>query len=176
MVITDKVELPTFEELEVQEVDLSTATLMAAAPHLGLRCEQVNNEFMLCRQETGDPRACLPLGKEVTSCTLTFFRHLKATCRDEFAQYANCIDKSSGDFSLSQCRNTQAVLDKCILDKMCVQRPDFGYFTRARVHETQRPRVEGEEGCCVEGAVPRLPDDAPRPRARFNSRYHYMTE
>jgi NADH dehydrogenase (ubiquinone) 1 alpha subcomplex subunit 8 len=52
-------------------------------------------EFMLCRNELKDPRACLAEGRAVTSCALNFFRQLKNTCAGEFTQYMNCLDKSS---------------------------------------------------------------------------------
>lgn len=56
---------------------------------------------MLCRAELDDPRACLGEGKALTSCALEFFRKVKATCADEFMQYAQCVDKSSPDSNLS---------------------------------------------------------------------------
>jgi NADH dehydrogenase (ubiquinone) 1 alpha subcomplex subunit 8 len=52
-------------------------------------------EFMLCRNELNDPRKCISEGKAVTNCALDFFRKIKKTCSKEFAQYANCLDKSS---------------------------------------------------------------------------------
>lgn len=54
---------------------------------------------MLCRMEEKDPRKCIAEGKAVTACTMEFFRKVKSACLSEFNQYANCIDKSSGDFS-----------------------------------------------------------------------------
>lgn len=57
-------------------------------------------EFMLCRMEEKDPRKCLAEGKAVTACTMDFFRKVKGSCLNEFNQYANCIDKSSGDYSM----------------------------------------------------------------------------
>jgi NADH dehydrogenase (ubiquinone) 1 alpha subcomplex subunit 8 len=73
MVVSLKVSLPTEEELTVQEMPLGTPYLKAGANHLGKYCEPQNNEFMLCRLETGDPRKCINDGKAVTSCSLEFF-------------------------------------------------------------------------------------------------------
>lgn len=56
---------------------------------------------MLCRQEYKDPRKCLNEGKAVTSCSLDFFRKIKASCASEFTQFANCLDRSSPDFSFT---------------------------------------------------------------------------
>ena len=54
---------------------------------------------MLCRQECQDPRRCLNEGKAVTACSLDFFRKIKKNCAVEFTQFANCLDRSSADFS-----------------------------------------------------------------------------
>lgn len=43
MVITSEVNLPTEEELTIQEVNVSTAALRAGAFHLGKHCEYQNN-------------------------------------------------------------------------------------------------------------------------------------
>merc|ERR1711971_1362678 len=95
MVLTMNTWLPTEEELTVEEVPLGTPSLRSAAMHLGKYCEVQNNEFMLCRTETQDPRACLGAGEEVTSCSMEFFRKVKATCAAEFMSYVNCMEKSS---------------------------------------------------------------------------------
>lgn len=57
---------------------------------------------MLCRQELGDPRKCIAEGKAVTNCALNFFQLVKKSCHEEFAQYANCLDKSSPDFQYNK--------------------------------------------------------------------------
>ena len=40
----------------IVQVPLGTPSLRSAAMHLGKYCEVQNNEFMLCRTETQDPR------------------------------------------------------------------------------------------------------------------------
>ncbi|VVC91544.1 NADH dehydrogenase [ubiquinone] 1 alpha subcomplex subunit 8-like [Leptidea sinapis] len=179
MVITNNVHLPDCSELNVQEVDLSSPVLLAAGPYLGKDCENINNEFMLCRFESGDPRACLGLGKLVTTCTLQFFQKVKRACFHEFNQYANCVDKSSGDLSFKHCRKTQAVFEECMDEKLCMKRPEFGYFCRARVHKTSRPPPPANPCPCqpvVPDPTPSLPDCKPRQHPRFGSRFYWMTE
>lgn len=176
MVLTAAVHLPEESELTVQEVNLSAATLRAGSFHLGKYCEQANNEFMLCRIEENDPRKCINEGKAVTACTLNFFRKVKSACLNEFNQYANCVDKSSGDYALQHCRNTQAVYDKCMLDKLQLPRPDFGYFCEARVHDTKRPKPLPEPKAVYPDATPALPEDYEKKPARFGSRFYWMTE
>lgn len=56
---------------------------------------------MLCKTEEDDPRRCLAEGKQVTACALDFFKKIKKQCHEEFKQYYNCIDKSSGDNAFS---------------------------------------------------------------------------
>lgn len=179
MVLVKEVDLPQFTELNVPEINLSTATLMSASSYLGKQCEGINNEYMLCRQETNDPRPCLELGKKVTSCAIDVFKKIKNECLHEFNQYANCIDKSSGDFSLQYCRKTQGVFDSCMKDKFGMSRPEFGYFCRGRVHTSSRSPLPSPPCPCqpkVPDATPSLPDCKPRPEPRFGNRSYYMNE
>lgn len=176
MVVTNDVVLPEESELTVPEVNLSASTLRAGSFHLGKYCEQQNNEFMLCRFEENDPRKCINEGKIVTACTMEFFRKVKKTCLNEFNQHANCLDKSSGDYSFQHCRKTQGVYDKCMLDKLQIERPAFGYFCRARIYDSKRPKPEPEPIPVYTDATPGLPDDAEKKPARFGSRFYWMTE
>lgn len=142
MVLTKDTHLPTYEELQVEEVPLGSPYLKAGAFHLGKSCETVNNEFILCRQENRDPRACIQEGKDVTRCSNNFFRQIKQNCATQFTQYAMCLDKSSFNLSFLECRNTQAVFDRCMKDKLDMDRPPYGYHCLVKVHDTARPKVE----------------------------------
>ncbi|KAJ8869589.1 hypothetical protein PR048_028581, partial [Dryococelus australis] len=102
MVITNSVTLPAEEELTVPEVNISGAALKAGAFHFGKKCEYESNEFMLCRKELNDPRKCLGEGRAVTGCVLDFYKKVKKSCFDEFTQYANCLNKSSGNFAFEK--------------------------------------------------------------------------
>ncbi|KAJ6640588.1 NADH dehydrogenase [ubiquinone] 1 alpha subcomplex subunit 8 [Pseudolycoriella hygida] len=173
MVVTNTVDLPTEEELTVPEVNLSNASLRAGAFHLGKYCEKQNLEFMLCRQELDDPRKCIEEGKQVTSCTMNFFRMVKKTCAEEFAQYANCLDKSSPYFDYNRCRTTQGVYDKCIFDNLQIERPEYGYYCRPKVHDSPRPAPPPPEKTIYTDVPHSLPEDYPRPPAKHGSRFHY---
>ena len=81
------------------------------------------------------PRACLGAGKDVTSCSMEFFRKVKATCAAEFMSYVNCMEKSSGDMQFYECRKTQGVYDKCVEEKMGLKRPHYGYHCLPKVNE-----------------------------------------
>uniref|UniRef100_A0A8D0BZH3 NADH dehydrogenase [ubiquinone] 1 alpha subcomplex subunit 8 n=1 Tax=Salvator merianae TaxID=96440 RepID=A0A8D0BZH3_SALMN len=124
------VEIPTSEELEVQEVNVSSAVLKAAAHHFGSQCDKSNKEFMLCRWEEKDPRKCLDEGKAVNKCALEFFRYrLKVHCAEPFTQYWTCIDYY-GHQELRRCRKQQQVFDDCVLDKLGWERPDLGQLSK----------------------------------------------
>ncbi|XP_014232086.1 NADH dehydrogenase [ubiquinone] 1 alpha subcomplex subunit 8 [Trichogramma pretiosum] len=169
MVLTDKFDLPTIEELTVPEINLTFPTLQAAAHHLGKYCEWKNHEFMLCKVEEEDPRKCVKEGKDVTACSLEFFQKIKKHCRKEFDQYANCIDKSSGSSSFAPCRKTQSVFDKCVLDNLGQERPGYGYFCEAKVHETSRPKPTYNAPEFPNAAVP-MSTDEPLLPPRYGSR------
>lgn len=72
------------------------------------------------------------------------------------------------------CRNTQGVLDKCMLDNLNIERPAYGYYCRVKVHHTDRPEPPKKEKIVYPDAVPALPDDYPRPPAKYGSRFHWM--
>ncbi|XP_014254861.1 NADH dehydrogenase [ubiquinone] 1 alpha subcomplex subunit 8 [Cimex lectularius] len=173
MVVSYKVDLPTEEELTVPEVNLSSAVLRAAAFHLGKYCENVNNEFMLCRSEyPQDPRQCIQEGKEVTACSLGFFQKMKQACRQEFEIYTECIDKSSTSFDFAPCRKTQGVYDKCMLDKLNIERPHFGYFCEARIHDSSRPKPQ-KEVQVLDDPIPSLPPDYKKTESKYQGRHIY---
>jgi NADH dehydrogenase (ubiquinone) 1 alpha subcomplex subunit 8 len=50
---------------------------------------------MLCRKEEKDPRKCLREGADVTACGVQFLQAVKNKCRQQFDDYANCIDYRS---------------------------------------------------------------------------------
>jgi len=140
---TQDFDLPSVEDLTVQEIDLSTSRMMAGAFHLGKYCEKPMQEYSLCHSEHADPRVCLPQGKEMTACGVEFFMMVKKTCLEEFEQYAHCVDQSSKEFKLNKCRNTEAVFNSCMIDKMQLARPSWSYYVRPKVLDTERPKPKG---------------------------------
>uniref|UniRef100_A0ABI7XNV9 NADH dehydrogenase [ubiquinone] 1 alpha subcomplex subunit 8 n=2 Tax=Felis catus TaxID=9685 RepID=A0ABI7XNV9_FELCA len=135
------VELPTVEDLKVQEVKVSSSVLKAAAHHYGAQCDKPNKEFMLCRWEEKDPRRCLEEGRLVNKCALDFFRQIKLHCAEPFTEYWTCIDYSSLQL-LRRCRKQQAKFDECVLDKLGWVRPDLGELSKVTKVKTDRPLPE----------------------------------
>ncbi|KAH8871507.1 NADH dehydrogenase [ubiquinone] 1 alpha subcomplex subunit 8 [Schistosoma japonicum] len=141
--VSHNISLPTFEELTVPELKLSTCPLLAASIHLGKFCDNESKEFMLCHYETHDPRACLGEGKALTSCAQNFFRKIKKHCDNEFRNYYICLNKYGGPaYSLQKCRSLQYPFDECIKTHLNQERPKPGYYNVVRLHKTDRPRYE----------------------------------
>uniref|UniRef100_A0A2P2HY34 NADH dehydrogenase (Ubiquinone) 1 alpha subcomplex subunit 8-like n=1 Tax=Hirondellea gigas TaxID=1518452 RepID=A0A2P2HY34_9CRUS len=168
-------ELPTEEELVVEEINLSTPSLRAGAFHLGKYCEIPSKEYMLCKSEEKDMRKCVEEGRILTACGLEFFRTVKKTCKDEFIQFANCIDRSSTDYKLAPCRNTQGVFDSCMLDKLDMVKPSYGYYCRAKIHQTIRSKPPGYLSHDYPDAAKPIviPPASELPDAKHGSRVHW---
>lgn len=152
MVVTKDTVLPSVEELTVPEINVSWPILQAASVYVGKKCEWNNNEFMLCRQELG-PRDCINEGKKVTACAMQVFQGIKKHCQEDFERYVQCLQRSSGTMELSLCRKTQQALDNCVLKNLNIERPPFGYFCEAKIHNTDRPAPKSEK--------PEYPDRTP---------------
>lgn len=58
-------------------------------------------EFMLCREEEGDPRRCLNEGKNVTACALDVLKKMKKNCLEDFNAYMYCLERSTGTLELT---------------------------------------------------------------------------
>ncbi|PVD36028.1 hypothetical protein C0Q70_02998 [Pomacea canaliculata] len=134
--------LPSYEELTVPELQVTSSVLRAGAHHFGKYCDEQSKEFMLCLQEEKDPRKCIAEGKEVTRCGLEFFGKVKQNCYSEFTKYFECIDHSDRQMSLKHCRTSQALFDNCMKEKLGQDRPDLGYFASRRIHHTERPKPQ----------------------------------
>lgn len=55
-----------------------------------------------------------------------------------------------------------------------MERPEYGYFCRVKVHDSARPPPPPKEPAYYPDATKRLPDDYPKPEAKFGSRFHWL--
>lgn len=55
-------------DLQVDDLNITSALMTGAALHYGEYCRSKNDRFMACRFESKDPRKCLEEGREVTQC------------------------------------------------------------------------------------------------------------
>lgn len=63
------------------------------------------------------------------------------------------------------------MFDKCVKDNLGMDRPPFDFYNRVHVHKAVRPKPEPEGPAIYPDATPGIPADAPRPPAKFGSRY-----
>lgn len=74
-------------------------------------------------------------------------------------------------FFFYSCKNTQAVFDKCVLDKMGLERPHFGWQAEAHFHYTKRPKPK-EEITYYTDVPDKLPDEKVKhPDPKFGVRF-----
>ena len=82
------------------------------------------------------------IGKELTECGLNFYRKMKQTCRPEIEAYARCIDETDGRYPLTVCLENRGYFDDCMKNKFGLEKPELGYFSQIRVHNSSRPEPE----------------------------------
>ena len=111
------------QQLDVEELEVTSAVLMGGAHHYGSYCEKQNEAFMECRIDSKDPRKCLTEGKAVTQCAIDFFTKVKGSCNEEFTKYWTCLDYNNQ--TLAKCKQSQKVFDKCMLEKLNVEKPKY---------------------------------------------------
>merc|ERR1712086_1246534 len=54
----------------------TNAELYATGTQIGLKCAQVNKEFVLCKNKDANPSACLAQGDAVTACVTNLLKQL----------------------------------------------------------------------------------------------------
>ncbi len=107
-------------DLDVEELNVTSAVLVGAAHHYGRYCVRQNDAFMECKQQEKDPRKCLAQGRAVTKCAFDFFKKVKETCNESFTAHWTCLDHNNQMQRF--CRKTQAKYDGCMLEKMNLER------------------------------------------------------
>lgn len=55
------------------EVRAYGAQLLAASKLIGKYCDDVNDEFILCKAESENPVHCVKIGRKVTECALRVY-------------------------------------------------------------------------------------------------------
>ena len=108
------------QELDVEELNVTSAVLVASAHHYGRYCRAQNDAFMKCRIEQKDPRKCLQEGRAVTKCGLDFFRKVKESCNVPFTEHWTCLDYNNQTYDY--CRKTQKAFDGCMAEKLGLYR------------------------------------------------------
>ncbi|KAM3707544.1 hypothetical protein ACB098_02G034600 [Castanea mollissima] len=88
----------------------TSAVLMAASRHIGLRCEAENLEFLRCKKKDPNPEKCLHKGQQVTRCVLGLLKDLHQRCTKEMDGYVGCLYYYTNEFDF--CRKEQQEFEK----------------------------------------------------------------
>ena len=68
-----------WQDLEVEELKVTSAVLTAGAHYYGQFCKAQNDAFMECREYGKDPRKCLKEGKEVRNAIKKYLGNITKT-------------------------------------------------------------------------------------------------
>uniref|UniRef100_A0A7C8YZ71 CHCH domain-containing protein n=1 Tax=Opuntia streptacantha TaxID=393608 RepID=A0A7C8YZ71_OPUST len=88
----------------------TSAVLMAASKHIGLRCHDENVAFLKCKKKDPNPEKCLDKGAQVTRCVLALLKDLHQKCTKEMDSYTSCMYYHTNEFDL--CRKEQQEFEK----------------------------------------------------------------
>lgn len=58
---------------EIQEIAQTGAFLLAASRVVGRHCDDLNDQFIICKATHANPAFCVEQGKRVTSCSLSVY-------------------------------------------------------------------------------------------------------
>lgn len=106
---------------DVEEVGATSAPLLSAAYFIGAKCKPYNDDFMLCKDENnGGTLECLKEGRRVTRCAVSVLKELNKHCFDEFKLHYECLEQEN--HNLGGCRATEAIFNKCVFDKMGLEK------------------------------------------------------
>lgn len=110
----------------MDEVGLTSAPLQTIAFHLGAYCKDYNEDFMKCKDENGDPKACLLEGRKVTRCALDLIKKVKANCFEQFTSHYECLDKNNQLYQ--KCRGQEQEYNGCVFSKLGITKTVPGNF------------------------------------------------
>ncbi|KAJ3202128.1 hypothetical protein HDU67_000787 [Dinochytrium kinnereticum] len=100
----------------VPEVGLTSAPLESMSFHFAQYCKPYSEDFMLCKNESQDPKHCLKEGRRVTRCALSLIEKLKENCEVEWTKHWQCLDMKN--HQLYQCRTQEREFNDCVFRKL----------------------------------------------------------
>ncbi|KAI8894709.1 hypothetical protein BC833DRAFT_623722 [Globomyces pollinis-pini] len=101
---------------QVDEVGVTSAPMFSMSYFFGSYCKVFSEDFMLCKNESQDPKKCLKEGRKVTRCAIDLIEKLKANCDNEWEAHWDCLDRNNHRFE--KCRKKEAPFNKCVFDKL----------------------------------------------------------
>jgi NADH dehydrogenase (ubiquinone) 1 alpha subcomplex subunit 8 len=115
----------------VPEIGATSAALKSAAFFIAARCQDYNDDFMMCRQEkynSHGPGGCLKEGRKVTRCAISVYlssivsavndriEEMNKICGDAYKAHYECLDNHNQQYK--DCRPAERGLNACVLMKM----------------------------------------------------------
>ncbi|KAI6135142.1 Ndufa8, NADH-ubiquinone oxidoreductase complex I 19kd subunit [Pisolithus croceorrhizus] len=124
---------------KVQELGVTSAPLKSAAFFIGAHCKEYNEDFMLCKNESGgDPGACLKEGRRVTRCATDLINKMRENCLEQFETHWNCLELNNQEYYA--CRKPERSLNKCMFEKLGLVKTIPGTPpSRKQIHEVENP-------------------------------------
>ena len=71
-----------------------------------------------------------------------------------YSHYHITVLINSNHVFVFRCRKTRGIFDKCVFEKLGIEKPELGYFSKVRVHDTKRVKPKRD--------IP-LPEPTPDP-------------
>ncbi|KAI9501105.1 ndufa8, NADH-ubiquinone oxidoreductase complex I 19kd subunit [Coemansia spiralis] len=96
----------------VDEVGSTGAPLKSASFFIGSVCQEYNEDFMLCKDESRDPKHCLREGRKVTRCAMDALQKIQSKCQREFQMHWQCLDIKNQEFG--RCREPEKAYNECL--------------------------------------------------------------
>ncbi|KAH7887478.1 hypothetical protein F5I97DRAFT_1860762 [Phlebopus sp. FC_14] len=123
----------------VQELGVTSAPLKSAAFFIGAYCKEFNEDFMLCKQESGrDPQHCLKEGRRVTRCATDLITKMRENCLEQFDAHWSCLEMNNQEYFA--CRKPERTLNKCMFEKLGLTKTIPGSpVGKKQVYEIENP-------------------------------------
>lgn len=103
-------------KLQTPELGLSSGPLTSLSFYFAKYCKDYSEDFMLCKNETTDPRHCLKEGRRVTRCAIDLVNQVSKSCKPEWESHWNCLDMHNHHFW--ECREEERGFGACLKEKL----------------------------------------------------------
>lgn len=127
---------------DVPEVGATSAPLKAASFFIGSRCLPYNDDYMLCKKESNGNGEldCLKEGRRVARCAISVLQDLNKHCLEEFRLHWKCLEQQNHEFY--GCRPAEKLLNKCVFDKLKLEKRIPGVAPDQQVHLKTKPLMK----------------------------------
>jgi NADH dehydrogenase (ubiquinone) 1 alpha subcomplex subunit 8 len=100
----------------VDEVGVTSAPMFSMSFAFGSACKTYTEDFMLCKNNSQDPKKCLKEGRKVTRCAINLIEKLKENCNQVWENHYKCLDMKNQMFE--KCRTQEKAFNDCLFTKM----------------------------------------------------------